>query len=314
MKRGVVAGLIVVVLAAGCTGSREQTRPYQESTDLSARLLRIEPIDPSEYQTQVRVVIRVRNPSTSPIKMRKASVELSFAGDAIIAPEDVAPPTPGEGGEVDEVSDEPMEPGAGGDIEVDVPVFEGSADSGKTIPAGTHLDVPIKVWIKYPENPQAYITFCKLGVARLDVEGVVSTDRGNITIEDVGEIPTPTLPEASAEEVQVAVANAGQEGSLTMVLRLFNANVYSWKIKDWKYKVYVADKLMSEATVGLGERIQPNTAIQYGVGILINEKTFGPQARQLLQAEAIPYRVEGRLRFGDVTMPTNVSSEVTFSR
>jgi len=311
MSRKLITALAISALLAGCSGSREQTMPYQESSALSVRLLRIEPLEPGEYKTQVNVVLRVQNPSTEAIKMRGAELELNFTGDALTLPEEMAPPTPGEGGAVDE---EPGEPGAGGDGEIEVEVFEGESDGGGTIPAGAHLDIPISVWITYPENPRAYIAFCKLGVANLDVEGVVHTDRGDLSFEDVGEIPTPTLPEPTADQVQVAVANAGQEGSLSLVLKLFNANTFSWKIKDWDYKVYVAGKLMREATVALGERIQPNTAIQYSVGLLINEKTFGPEARRLLSSDAIPYRIEGRLRFGEITMPTNIQDEVTFSR
>jgi len=314
MIKRLVAGFAVAALWAGCSPAREQVRPF-ETGELAARVLRMDPLDPSEYRTKLEIVLRVKNPSATPVVVKKADIEVSYAGDSIVDGDELGAGDygPGDGaGDGDAESDEPT-PGSGGD-EVEVNVWEGSAISGEIVAGGSHVDIPITVSITYPEDPRAYVAFCKLGIAHLDVEGTVQTDKGPLTIADVGEFPTPTLPEPTAEEVQVASANNGQSGDLGMVLRLYNANTFSWKIRDWNYKIYVGGKMMREATVGVAERIQPNTAIQYGINVPLNEKTFGPDVRQLLKSDTIPYRVVGTLRFGDVVIPTNFSSQVNFSR
>lgn len=114
--------------------------------------------------------------------------------------------------------------------------------------------------------------------------------------------------------MQIASSNGGENGDLSMVLRIFNANVFSYKIRDWRYKIYVAGKLMREAEVGTGERIRGNTAVQYDISIPLNTETFGPEITNILRGQSVPYRVTGELRFLDVTLPTEISGEVDFSR
>jgi LEA14-like dessication related protein len=252
--------------------------------------------------------VRIENSTTQPVTINKIGLEVNFA-DELAAPKPTQPSS-----DTEAAADSEPVAGSGGDDTYEVDVFEGQAKVGEIVAAGLSLDVPVKVSLSYPEKAERYIRFCQLEVAHVDVEGVVQSSRGEHRFKDTGEIPPPSLPEPTAEQVQVASANAGEAGDLSMVLRIFNANVFPFKIRDWSYKIYVGDKLMREATVGVGERIQPNTAIQYDVVVQLNEQTYGNNVRALLTGQSIGYRIEGALRFRDVTIPTNISSEVSFSR
>ncbi|MFH1810023.1 MAG: LEA type 2 family protein [Pseudomonadota bacterium] len=309
MTRFVTTMVGAFVLILGCSGAKQETRPTDEG-DVQARLLRVDPVDPSETGTTGNFVVRVENGTVKPVTVKKIMLEVNFADDLNVSDE----PAPSEGEEPAKGDTEPSE-GSGGDGEdVEVSVFEGSASPGEVVASGNYLDVPVSVHLSYPDSGRSYIAFCRLGIARLDVEGSVETDHGSLPLKSQGEIPAPSLPEPKAVDVQVASSNEGQSGDMSLSLRVFNPNSFSFKIKDWRYKLYIHDKLMREATVGVGERIQGNTAIEYDILIPLTEKTWGADVKKLLNSGTIPYRVEGELRFMDIVLPTAISDEVRFTR
>jgi LEA14-like dessication related protein len=303
----------VVALAAAmlfaCSGAKKSTIP-EESGDVSVRLLRIDPIDSTESNTSANFFLRISNNTAKQVTVKNASIEVSIT-DELTGGDDEPPknlepgPDKGESGAI-----EPGE-GGGGDTEVDVQVFEGSESRGGTASAGQNLDIPVKVVITYPTDPAQYVRYCNLNIAHVEVDGKVETSVGILTLKDTGELPTPSIPKATAEDVQVA--RSGDSADFGMTLRLFNPNNFPFKIKDWSYRVYVGGKLMREATVGVNERIGANSGIQYDINIALNEKSWGPGVGKLISAQAIKMRVEGTLRFRDSELPTNISKEVKFS-
>ncbi len=300
-----LAGLLMA-----CSGSPKNAMPVVQG-NLTARLMRIDPTEQNEKSARGLFVVRVQNETVEAVTVKKVTLEVNFSDDLSAAPAE--PDEPSMGAPEDTEDGEPAD-GSGGDDTYEVTVFEGQLSPGKIVAAGTYEDFPVPVQLGYPEDSASYVAFCKLGIVHLDVEGVVETSQGTLTLADDGEMPTPSLPEPQAAEVQIATTGGGESGDMSMVLRVFNANVFPFKLKDWRYKVYINGKLMREATVGLGERIQSNTAIQYDIGIPLTEKTYGPEIKTLLNGQAVPYRVVGELRFLDISIPTDVSGEVTFSR
>ncbi|MBN2358893.1 MAG: hypothetical protein JXR83_05525 [Deltaproteobacteria bacterium] len=306
--RKAVATLALAMLFA-CSGAKKTTIP-EESGDVSVRLLRVDPVDPTEVSTNALFVLRVNNNTAKPVTVKQASIEVSFTDD--LAPGEDEPPRNLEPGEETDESGhyEPGE-GGGGDSEIEVPVFEGSAKSGGVAKAGQYLDLPVKVFIGYPTDPDQYVRYCNLNIAHVEVEGRVETSVGTLTFKDSGEIPTPSIPKPSAEDVQVA--RTGESADLGLTMRIFNPNIFPYKIKDWHYKIYVGGKLMREATVGVNERIGANSGIQYDINIALTERTYGPGVTKLISASSIEVRIEGLLRVRDSELPIRITKEINFS-
>jgi len=306
--RTTVVALAAALLVA-CSGSKKSTIP-EESGDVSVRLLRIDPVDPTESSTSGLFFLRVSNNTAKLVKVKNATIEVSITDD-LAAGDDEPPKNLEPGGDKGESGAiEPGE-GGGGDTEVDVQVFEGSESKGGEAAAGQNLDIPVKVQIAYPTDPRQYIRYCSLNIAHVEVEGKVETSVGMLTFKDTGELPTPSIPKPTAEDVQVA--RADNSADLGLTLRLFNPNTFPYKIKDWNYKVYVGNKLMREATVGVNERIGANSGIQYDINISLNEKTYGPNVVKLISASSIKVRIEGLLRVHDAELPTHIVKDVNFS-
>lgn len=307
LMRTTVVALVAALLFA-CSGAKKSTIP-EESGDVTVRLLRIDPVGPTESSTSALFFLRVSNNTAKLVKVKSASIEVSISDDLAAGddepPKDLEQGDPGESGAI-----APGE-GGGGDTEVDVAVFEGSESRGGEAAAGQNLDIPVKVQIVYPTDPQQYVRYCNLNIAHVEVEGKVETSVGTLTFKDTGELPTPSIPKPTAEDVQVA--RADNNADLGLTLRLFNPNTFPYKIKDWHYKVYVGDKLMREATVGVNERIGANSGIQYDINISLNEKTYGPNVVKLISASSIKVRIEGLLRAHDAELPTHIVKEVKFS-
>lgn len=321
MKRQIqvfFALMLAIPLATplACTTTTTDVKPV-DTGSVKVRLLRVDPTEGSETHMTGQFVVRVENASAKAVHIKRIALEVNFSDD--LQPADLTAPAAGtqaasDNAASDESAAQAGEPGSGGDAQDEVDVYEGELSPGHSIAAGEREDFVVPIRLDYPEDPALYVAFCRMGIAHLDIDALIDTSNGPYKVSDNLEIPTPSLPEPKAEEVQIATSNGGQNGDMGMLLRIYNPNVFPYKIRDWRYKIYVAGKMMREGEVGTGERILGNTAVQYDVAIPLNTETYGPGIVDVLRSQSVPYRIVGEMRFLDVKLPVVIDSKVDFSR
>ena len=316
MRRTLLFLATTLSLSLACTTTTKDVKPVDTGA-VQVRLLRVDPVDWAETHVTGNFVLRVQNDTAAALEVKHIAMEVSFADE--LEPADLTPLKTDSGSAEDSAADKNPGnagvAGSGGDADDDeVDVYDGELSPAATVAAGERQDFVVPIRLDFPEDAALYVAFCRLGIAHLDVDAVVDTSKGRQKVADTLEIPSPSLPEPMAEEVQIASSNGGENGDMGMVLRIYNPNVFSYKIRDWRYKIYVAGKMMREGEVGTGERIRGNTAVQYDIAIPLNTQTYGPEIVGILRGESVPYRIVGELRFLDVTLPVVIDSKVDFSR
>lgn len=241
--------------------------------DAAAKLLRVEFLEGSFEELEVRVVVGVENPTDGNMKIDGAQIKLDVAGQSLS----------GDGRTAD------VEP-------------------------GTRAEYPIRVAWPLPTDPEALDALLETKSVTFKVSGNVTVTGKSYAISGDREMALPEYPTVSVARAQVASQDAGKSGAAFIALGVENPNSFDARLDDFAWGISIAGKVLEPVGTGSTETVPPASTAEFEDTIELNEETFGPEVKALLQQDVVPYVVDGHIVVGGIKRVFQFEGEMAFSR
>ncbi len=189
----------------------------------------------------------------------------------------------------------------------------GTAPSGEAVAFQT-TEVPIRVTLKLPDDPEALERFTSWGRMALDVEGTLTIGGKAYTFGGRREVATPVLPKPVLEEAQIASVDEGVMGVAYFRVGIDNPNVFEIKVDEFAWGVTVGGKELRKVPEGSWENVPASSIASFEDSVNLNEETYGPEVRKLLQQTTVPYVVEGKMVVKGIEREFRFEGDMEFAR
>ena len=109
------------------------------------------------------------------------------------------------------------------------------------------------------------------------------------------EVRTPRLPHVKFIDYE---AGRFSESEMQVVFHVgvTNTNPFVISISSLQYAVELAGKKVNEATVGLGDKVDPASTGVFDVTGTLNEETHAKDAKKVIKSLVVPYVITGQLK------------------
>lgn len=182
-------------------------------------------------------------------------------------------------------------------------VKSGEEPLGIPLPAGEQVPFELKESSKYVSSPEELKTISEQGGSLL------AALRGKLLVNQNGnlvevpfarsrEVRRPRLPSVRMQELDGARYSAN-EANIIFYLGVVNPNPFPLKVDELTYTVLINGKQVAEGTRARGDAINPAATGVFDVQVNVDEKSVGPEVKQLIKDLSIPWSVSGDLK-GDL--------------
>lgn len=127
-----------------------------------------------------------------------------------------------------------------------------------------------------------------------------------------GEIFAPKKPDITVR------AEAGRFGGKTLeftfIIGIANPNPFEIQIGAFDYVLFVKDIEISKDSLAQGQRIVPSSELQFDIQRFIGKDDLQELAAELMELDAIAYRLDGKLSVNEIIINVPVAGEIQFAR
>lgn len=319
--------LVAALSLTACPGAQQK----ESSGNVEVKLRRVDvDLTRAGFDTvDLLIVAIVENGTSSDLQVTGGDAQLMLAGKA----EHLEDETDDGEGEDEAADDEEEATGEVASLDEDDDGDEGEDDEDDadttgivtgdwvkgTAPSGTATafqttEVPIRVTLPLPTDPDALERLMSWGRMSLDVKGQLTIAGKPNTFGGEREVATPTLPKPILEEAQVASVDEGEKGVAYFRVGIDNPNVFDIKVDEFAWGVTVGGKEMRKLGKSRWENVPASSIASFEDSVNLTTESYGPEVKKLLRETSVPYVVEGKMTVKGIEREFRFEGDMEFAR
>lgn len=295
---------------SACSGAQEKPTATDD-VDVKLRRVDLDLAKASFDAVDLVIVALVENGSGGDVEVSGGEAQLKLAGP----PESLGGVDEDDEGDDEDESDEGESDEGGVDTSgiVTGQWVRGRASSQVVAPARP-TEVPIRVTLKLPEDPDALERLTSWGRMTVEVKGELTVNGQALTFGGLREVATPTLPTPVLQEAQVASLDQGERGVAFFRVGIDNPNVFDIRVDSFAWGVTVGGKELKPMPEGAWENVPASSVASFEDSLNLDVESYGPEVKKLLRQPSVPYVVEGRMVVKGIEKPFRFEGEMEFAR